>query len=74
MSEDKDMYKEVVSILTTSEVMVVTSYYSAIICLNSYLFSLLMDELSWNIQADISWFILFSDDILVDVSKVGGVV
>jgi len=41
--------------------------------LNPYLFSLLMDEVTTDIQDDITWCMLFADDVvLVDESRVGG--
>ena len=40
--------------------------------LNPYLFSLLMDEVTRDIQDDITWCMLFADDVvLVDKSRVG---
>jgi hypothetical protein len=40
--------------------------------LSSYLFALVMDEVTRDIQGDIPWCILFTDDvILVDESRAG---
>ena len=40
--------------------------------LNPYLFSLLMDEVTRDIQDDITWCMLFADDVvLVDKSRAG---
>ena len=40
--------------------------------LNPYLFALVMDEVTRNIQGDIPWYMLFADDVvLVDESQAG---
>jgi hypothetical protein len=40
--------------------------------LNSYIFTLVMDEITKNIQEDILWCILFADDVvLIDESRIG---
>ena len=40
--------------------------------LSSYLFALVMDEVTRNIQGDIPWCMLFADDVvLVDESRTG---
>jgi hypothetical protein len=40
--------------------------------LNSYIFTLLMDEITKDIQGDIPWCMLFADDVmLIDESRIG---
>jgi Reverse transcriptase (RNA-dependent DNA polymerase) len=40
--------------------------------LNPYIFTLVMDEITKDIQGDIPWFILFADDVvLIDESEIG---
>ena len=71
----KDMYNNVVTIVQTNNGNI--DYFLIKIglhqgsALNPYLFALIMDEVTRNIQGDIPWCMLFADDIvLVDESQV----
>ena len=72
----KDMYKDAMTFVRTCDGD--TSIFPIKIglhqgsALSSYLFALVMDEVTRDIQGDISWCILFTDDVvLVDESRVG---
>ena len=72
----KDMYNNVVTSVRTNDGN--TDYFSIKIglhqglALTSYLFALVMDEVTRNIQGDIRWCMLFADDVvLVDKSQAG---
>ena len=73
----KDMYKDVMTFVRTCAGD--TTDFSINIglhqgsALSPYLFSLVMDEVTRDIQGDISWCMLFADDVvLVDESRAGG--
>jgi hypothetical protein len=72
----KDMYNNVVTSVRTSEG--VTDDFPLKIglhqgsALSPYLFALVMDEVTRDIQGDIPWCMLFADDVvLVDESRIG---
>ena len=72
----KDMYNNVVASIRTNNGY--TDYFPIEIglhqgsALSSYLFALVMDEVTRNIQGDIPWCMLFVDDVvLVDESQAG---
>jgi hypothetical protein len=72
----KDMYRNAVTFVRTCDGD--TSDFSIKIglhqgsALSSYLFALVMDEATRNIQGDIPWCMLFADDmVLVDDSRAG---
>ena len=72
----KDMYNNVVTIVCTNYDN--TDYFPIKIrlhqrsTLNPYLFALVMDEVTRNIQGNIPWCMLFADDVvLVDESQTG---
>ena len=72
----KDMYKDAMTFVRTCDgdtrifpIKIGLHQGSA---LSSYLFALVMDEVTRDIQGDISWCILFTDDVvLVDESRAG---
>src|SRR3954470_3337145 len=72
----KDMYDNVVTSVRTSDgdtydfpIKIGLHQGSA---LSPYLFALVMDEVTWDIQGDIPWCMLFADDVvLVDDSRAG---
>jgi hypothetical protein len=72
----KDMYDNVVTSVRTSEgdtndfpIIIGLHQWSA---LSPYLFALVMDEVTRDIQGDIPWCMLFADDVvLVDESRTG---
>jgi hypothetical protein len=72
----KDMYDNVVISVRTSDgdtndfsINIRLHQWSA---LSSYLFALVMDEVTRDIQGDIHWCMLFADDVvLVDESRTG---
>ena len=70
----KDIYNNVVTSVRTNDGN--TDYFSIKIglhqgsALSPYLFALVMDEVTRNIQGDIPWCMLFADDVvLVDESQ-----
>ena len=72
----KDMYKDVMTFVRTCDGD--TTDFSINIglhqgsALNPYLFALVMDEVTRDIQGDIPWCMLFADDVvLVDESRQG---
>ena len=72
----KDMYNNVVTSVRTSDGD--TDYFPIKIghyqgsALSPYLFASVMDEVTRNIQGDISWCMLYADDVvLVDESQMG---
>ena len=72
----KDMYNNVVTSVLTNDGN--TDYFSIKIglhqvsALSPYLFALAMDEVTRNIQGDIPWCMLFTDEVeLVDESRAG---
>ena len=73
----KDMYNNVMTSIRTNDGN--TDYFPIKIglhqgsALSPYLFALVMDEVTRNIQGDIPWCMLFADDdvVLVDESQAG---
>jgi hypothetical protein len=72
----KDMYDNIVTSVRTSDrdtndVLINIGLHQGLV-LSPYPFALVMDEVTRDIQDDIPWYMLFSDDVvLVDESKTG---
>jgi Reverse transcriptase (RNA-dependent DNA polymerase) len=72
----KDMYTNVVTCVRTcdgkSNIFPIKIGLHQESALSLYIFTLVMDEITKDIQRDISWCILFADDVvLIDVSRIG---
>ena len=71
----KDMYKNAMTFVRTcggdTDFPINIGFHQGS-ALSSYLFALVMDDVTRDIQGDISWRMLFADDaVLVDASRVG---
>jgi Reverse transcriptase (RNA-dependent DNA polymerase) len=71
----KDMYKNIVTCVkacdSETDVFPIKIELHQGSALSSYIFTLVMDEITNNIQGDIPWCILFADDVvLIDESRI----
>jgi Reverse transcriptase (RNA-dependent DNA polymerase) len=71
----KDMYTNVVTCVRTydgeSDIFPIKIGLHQGSTLSPYIFTLVMDEITKDIQGDISWSMLFADDVLIDESRIG---
>jgi Reverse transcriptase (RNA-dependent DNA polymerase) len=73
---NKDMYTNVVTYVRAcdgeSEIFPIKIRLHQGSALSPYIFTLVMDEITKNIQGDIPWCMLFTDDVvLIDKSRIG---
>jgi Reverse transcriptase (RNA-dependent DNA polymerase) len=72
----KDMYTNVVTCVRAcdgeSDIFPIKIGLHQVLALSPYIFTLVMDEITKDIQKDIPWFMLFADDVvLFDESRIG---